>query len=91
MTLANLGLIMPYQTADCERGFSCQNGNKSSRRSRMEENKMNTLLTIKIEGGALNIMTTMMKQSTVGGKKKQEEHKLYSSYQSHKTNHLING
>ena len=34
-------------------------------------------------------MTTMMKQSTVGGQKKQEEHRLYSSYQSHKTNHLI--
>ena len=31
MTLANLGLIMPYQTADCERGFSCQNGIKTSR------------------------------------------------------------
>lgn len=26
--LSNLALIMPYQTADCERGFSCQNGIK---------------------------------------------------------------
>ena len=53
MTLANLGLIMPYQTADCERGFSCQNGIKTSRRSRMEENSMNTLMTIKVEGGSI--------------------------------------
>ena len=50
MTLANLALIMPYQTADCERGFSCQNGIKTSRRSRMEEETMNTLMTIKVEG-----------------------------------------
>ena len=51
MTLANLALIMPYQTADCERGFSCQNGIKTARRSRLKESHLNTLMTIKIEGG----------------------------------------
>lgn len=54
MTLANLALIMPYQTADSERGFSCQNGTKTSRRSRMEEGTMNTLMTIKVEGGSMD-------------------------------------
>lgn len=49
--LANLCLIMPYQTADCERGFSCQNGIKTSRRNRMKQEHLNTLMTIKCEGG----------------------------------------
>ena len=53
MILANLALIMPYQTADCERGFSCQNGIKTSRRSRMKEKSMNILMTIKVEGGSV--------------------------------------
>ena len=51
--LANLALIMPYQTADCERGFSCQNSIKSSKRSRMKSENLNALMTIKIEGGSL--------------------------------------
>ncbi|XP_021339253.1 zinc finger protein 862-like [Mizuhopecten yessoensis] len=53
LVLANLCLIMPYQTADCERGFSCQNGIKTARRNRMCEEHLNTLMTIKCEGGKL--------------------------------------
>ena len=49
--LANLALIMPYQTADCERGFSCQNAIKSSKRSQLKADSLNSLMTIKIEGG----------------------------------------
>ena len=30
--LAELALIMPYQTADCERGFSCQNNIKNAKK-----------------------------------------------------------
>lgn len=51
LVLANLCLIMPFQTADCERGFSCQNGIKTSRRNRMNAEHLNILMTIKIEGG----------------------------------------
>ena len=51
--LANLALIMPYQTADCERGFSCQNAIKCSKRNRLKAESLNTLMTIKIEGGNL--------------------------------------
>lgn len=48
--LSNLALIMPYQTADCERGFSCQNGIKTARRNRLKEKSLNVLMTIKCEG-----------------------------------------
>ena len=53
MVLANLAMIMPYQTADCERGFSAQNHIKSSKRNRMQSKHLNTLMMIKIEGGKL--------------------------------------
>ena len=53
MVLANLAMIMPYQTADCERGFSAQNNIKSSKRNRMQSKHLNTLMMIKIEGGKL--------------------------------------
>ena len=43
--------IMPYQTTDCERGFSCQIGIKTRRRCKMQEKSMNTLMTIKVEVG----------------------------------------
>ena len=52
MKLANLALIMPYQTADCERGFSCQNGITTARRNCLKEKHLNVLMTIKIEGGS---------------------------------------
>ena len=48
--LANLALVMPYQTASCERGFSAQNSIKTARRNRLGEKSMNILMTIKCEG-----------------------------------------
>ena len=51
MVLAQLALIMPYQTADCERGFSAQNLVKTARRSTISEHNLNVALTIKYEGG----------------------------------------
>ena len=51
--LANLALIMPYQTADCERGFSAQNGIKTARRNRLGKVNLNILMTIKCEGGSI--------------------------------------
>ena len=53
LKLANIALIMPYQTADCERGFSAQNNIKNARRSRLKGKALNCLMTIKIEGGCV--------------------------------------
>ena len=53
LTLANIALIMPYQTADCERGFSAQNHIKSAKRGRIQSKQLNALMRIKIEGGNL--------------------------------------
>lgn len=50
ITLANLALIMAYQTADCERAFSAQNAIKTPRRSRLHTKHLNDLMTIRIEG-----------------------------------------
>ncbi|KAK7484883.1 hypothetical protein BaRGS_00023926 [Batillaria attramentaria] len=50
LVLAQLALIMPLHTADCERGFSCQNAIKTARRSSLKEDSLNTLMTIKCEG-----------------------------------------
>ena len=55
--LANLALVMPYQTASCERGFSAQNAIKTARRSRLGEKTLNTPMTIKCEGGKLKTIT----------------------------------
>ena len=49
--VAKLCLIMPYQTAECERGFSSQNLIKTSRRNSIKEAHLNMLMTIKAEGG----------------------------------------
>ena len=51
LVLAQLALIMPFQTADCERGFSCQNGIKTKGRSRLLKDNLNTLMTMTFEGG----------------------------------------
>jgi len=40
-------LIMPYQTADYEHGFSCQNSIKTSRRNKLKQKHPNMLMTIK--------------------------------------------
>ena len=50
LILAELTLILPLQTADCERGFSAQNAIVTARRSCLGEDSINTLMTIKLEG-----------------------------------------
>lgn len=51
-----LALIMPYQTADCERGFSCQNGIKTDKRNKLSKKHLNDLMTIKLQGAPLEDM-----------------------------------
>ena len=53
LILARLALVIPFQTADCERGFSCQNAIQTAKRNRLKEDKMNVLMTIKCEGGSM--------------------------------------
>ena len=50
LILMKLALILPLHTADCERGFSCQNGILTAKRSCLGEESLNTLMTIKCEG-----------------------------------------
>ena len=51
---------------------------------------MKMLMTIKVEGGSIEDYDFYDEAVHCWrSKKKQEEYKLYSSYQSHKTNHLI--
>ena len=50
LLLAELALILPLQTADCERGFSAQNAIITSKRNRLGEESLNTLMTLKCEG-----------------------------------------
>ena len=47
-------MIMPLQTAGCERGFSAQNGIKTARRNRLGEETMNILMNIKCEGDSVD-------------------------------------
>lgn len=48
LKLAELALIAPLQTADCERGFSAQNDIKSSDRNRLSANRLNKLMRISL-------------------------------------------
>jgi len=38
---------MPYQTAECEHGFSGQNSIKTSHHNKLKEKHLNVLMTIK--------------------------------------------
>ncbi|KAG1672171.1 hypothetical protein GQR58_016073 [Nymphon striatum] len=46
LKLVAIALVMPYQTADCERGFSKQNITKTPARNRIEGPALNRLLMI---------------------------------------------
>ena len=52
--LAELALILPIHTADCERGFSKQNLIKSKSRNRIGDAALNRLMPISIEGKPLD-------------------------------------
>ena len=51
LKLAKLSLHVPLHTADCERGFSCQNRIHTSRRNRLDSSRVNQLMLIQLEGG----------------------------------------
>ncbi|XP_021373041.1 zinc finger protein 862-like [Mizuhopecten yessoensis] len=53
LKLVQIAILMPYQTADCERGFSNQNNTKTSSRNRLEGKTLNRLMLINIEGPPL--------------------------------------
>ena len=48
--LAALALTLPVHTADCERGFSVQNRLKTPERNRLSPDRLNTLMTIEVQG-----------------------------------------
>ena len=50
LILAKLALSTPFQTADCERGFSCQNNLHTASRNKLKPSKLNSLMTVMIEG-----------------------------------------
>ena len=49
LRLAAIALVMPYHTADCERGFSEQNQTKNKLRNRLEQGSLHRLMMIKLE------------------------------------------
>ncbi len=51
--LAKLALIVPLQSADCERGFSVQNNIHTSARNRLAHTKLNQLMTVMIAGPSI--------------------------------------
>ena len=53
LKLVQLALTLPIQTADVERGFSAQNLIKTAHRNRMEESTLDNLMTISVEGPAV--------------------------------------
>ena len=53
ITLANIAHVFPVHTADVEGGFSAQNHIKNYLRNRISSERLNTLMTIKVEGPQL--------------------------------------
>ena len=53
IVLAELALILPIHTADCESGFNKQNLIKSKSRNRIGDAAMNRLMLVSIEGKPL--------------------------------------
>lgn len=54
LKLAAIALTTPIHTADCERGFSNQNRIKTSLRNRLSPERVDDLVTVSCEGGALS-------------------------------------
>jgi len=53
LTLAEIGLLLPYHTSDCERGFSLQNNIKTCHRNRLGAAVLNRLMLLVIEGPSI--------------------------------------
>ena len=76
LKLVAIALVMPYQTADCERGFSKQNITKTPARNRIEGPALNRLLMISIEGPPLKEFNF---KSAVGVWKAKKERRLFKN------------
>jgi hypothetical protein len=50
LQLARIALVLPLQTADVERAFSCQNLIKNSQRNRLSPEMVNKLMVVDLEG-----------------------------------------
>ena len=50
LKLSQVALVLPTNTAGCERGFSTQNRNKNALRNRLKAKRLDVLMTIDIEG-----------------------------------------
>lgn len=59
LTLAALALTAPIHTADCERGFSVQNATRTAARNRLSAEKVDDIMTIKLEGGDRRVFDFM--------------------------------
>ncbi|XP_077988181.1 zinc finger protein 862-like [Glandiceps talaboti] len=55
LKLAKIALILPIQTADCERGFSVQNKIKTNIRNRFEPDRLDVLSLISAEGPPIDM------------------------------------
>ena len=53
LKLSALAITAPIHTADCERGFSCQNITKTALRNRLSPDRVDDLITISTEGKPL--------------------------------------
>ncbi|XP_077863952.1 zinc finger protein 862-like [Saccoglossus kowalevskii] len=53
LKLAKIALVLPVQTADCERGFSVQNKIKTKTRNRLEAERLHVLSLISAEGSSI--------------------------------------
>ena len=49
--LAALAVTAPIHTADCERGFSAQNATRTAARNMLSAERVDDIMTIKLEGG----------------------------------------
>ena len=50
LKLAQIAILLPLQTADVERGFSCQNLVHNSQRNRLDADTLNKLMTVDLVG-----------------------------------------
>lgn len=73
--LAKLVLIIPLQTATCERGFSVQNCTKTVTRNRLREDNLRALMNVKINGPPI---TKFDFQSALAIWKTAKERRLYA-------------
>ena len=75
LKLAAIALTTPVHTADCERGFSNQNRVKTSLRNRLSPERVDDLVTVSCEGGALSDFDF---KSAIQHWKKKKDRRIFS-------------